>query len=98
MSTVYVEADPHALEVLSLVRTAVEAETRRLELALEAARRRLARFEEKYGVPSDRFIAEMAAEDLAGGDDEYVQWAGEYRLMERLQEKVIRLQGIRYGA
>jgi hypothetical protein len=98
MSTVYVDAHPPDLEVLSLVRAAVESETRRLELALDAARRRLARFEEKYGVSSDRFIAEMAAEDLKGGDDEYVQWAGEYRLMERLQEKVTRLQDIRFGA
>lgn len=98
MSTVYVDAGPDASEVLSLVRSAVESETRRLELALDAARRRLARFEEKYGVSSDRFIAEMAAEDLEGGDDEYVQWAGEYRLMERLQAKLTRIQAIRFGA
>jgi len=98
MSTIYVETDPHSAEVMSLVREAIESEARRLELALEAARRRLAPFEQKYGVTSEHFISEMASEDLEGADDEYVRWAGEYRLMERLQQKVTRIRGIRFGA
>jgi hypothetical protein len=97
MSTVYIDAGADAPEVMSLVRAAVEAEARRLELALEAALRRLAPFEEKYGVSSERFMLVMAAEDLAGGDDEYVQWAGEYRLTERLQAKLTQIQEIRFG-
>ena len=98
MSTVYVEAGPEAAETLSLVRAAVESETQRLELALDAAQRRLDRYEDKYSVSTEQFISEMAAEDLEGGDDEYVQWAGEYRLKERLQVKLTRLQEIRFGA
>ena len=39
----------------------------------------------------------MTAEDLAGGDDEYVRWAGEFRLMERLQAKLQRLQEVEYS-
>lgn len=39
----------------------------------------------------------MAAEDLEGGDDECVRWAGEYRLMQRLQEKLEQLREISYG-
>jgi len=42
----------------------------------------------KYGVTSEHFIAEMAAEDLAGGDDEYINWAGEYDLREALKVKL----------
>lgn len=49
---------------------------------------RLLLFEHKYGVSSEYFIAEMAAEDLEDGDEEYVQWAGEGQLMQRLQEKL----------
>ena len=40
--------------------------------------KRLATFEEKYGVTSEHFLAVMTAEDLEGKDDEYVHWAGEY--------------------
>src|SRR5262245_33561555 len=37
---------------------------------------------------SEHFIVEMTAEDLEGKDDEYVHWAGEYKLMQRLQDKL----------
>lgn len=97
MSTIYVEPAPKADEVLSLVRSAIEGEIARLELALKVARERLAPFEQKYGVTSEHFISEMAAEDLESGDDEYVRWAGEYKLMQRLEEKLRQLQEIEYG-
>ena len=74
-----------------------ESQVARLELGLQLARKRLAPFEQKYGVTSEYFISEMAAEDLEGGDDEYVRWAGEYKLMQRLQEKLQELVEIRYG-
>lgn len=61
------------------------------------ARKRLQPFERRYNVSSERFMAEMAAEDLEGGDDEYVQWAGEYLLMRRLEEKLMGLQEVRYS-
>jgi hypothetical protein len=38
----------------------------------------------------------MTAEDLEGKDQEYVHWAGEYKLMQRLQEKLQKLQAIDY--
>lgn len=69
-----------------------EQRTRRLELALESAGKRLAPFEQKYRTTSAKFIATMSAEDLQGGDDEYVQWAGEYKLMQRLEEKLRQLK------
>lgn len=97
MSTIYVEPTQRAGEVLPLVRSAVEGEITRLELALKRARERLAPFEQKYGVTSEHFMSEMAAEDLEGGDEEYVHWAGEYKLMERLHDKLQQLQEIRYG-
>jgi hypothetical protein len=62
-----------------------------LQLALGLARKRLAQFEQKYGVSSDHFITTMVAEDLEGGDEEYVRWAGEYKLKQRLEEKLHKL-------
>jgi len=47
-------------------------------------------------VPSDYFIKNMAAEDLEGGDDEYISWAGEYELKQRLMKKLCHLQEIEY--
>ena len=97
MSTLYVEPLQKAREVLPLIRSAVEGEMARLELALKLSEKRLTLFEQKYDVTSEHFISEMTAEDLEGGDDEYVRWAGEYKLMQRLQEKLCQLQEIDYG-
>ena len=96
MATIYVESSREATEVLGLVRSAVDHEIAKLELALKLAMKRLAPFEQKYGVTSDYFITEMAAEDLEGRDEEYVRWAGEYKLTQRLQEKLKKLQEIDY--
>ena len=96
MTTIYIQPDQEAADVLPLVRSAINSEIAKLELALKLAAERLAPFEEKYGVTSDYFIAEMTAEDLAGEDEEYVRWAGEYRLMRRLREKLSKLQEIDY--
>lgn len=97
MTTIYIEPDREAKEVFQLVRSAIESEIARLELALSLAAKQLIPFEQKYQVTSEQFIAEMAAEDLAGGDEEYVRWAGEYRLMQRLQRKLHQLQAVTFN-
>jgi hypothetical protein len=53
--------------------------------------------EKKYNVNSEYFISNMATEDLEGGDNEYVDWAGEYQLKQRLEEKLDWLQEIEYA-
>ncbi len=97
MSTLYIESRQETTPVYYLVRTAIDSEIKRLELALTLAYKRLESFEQKYGVTSTFFIEEMAAEDLEDHDDEYVQWTGEYELMQRLQQKLRQLQEIQYG-
>jgi hypothetical protein len=97
MATIHIEPIQESREVLQLVRSAVESEIAKLELALNMGIKRLAPFEEKYGVTSEYFITDMTAEDLEGGDEEYVHWAGEYELMQRLQDKLQKLQAITYN-
>ena len=96
MATLYIEPIHESGEILRLVQSAIEGEVAKLELALKMAVRRLAPFEEMYGVTSEYFLAAMTAEDLEGKDDEYVRWAGEYKLMQRLQDKLRKLQEISY--
>ena len=91
MTTIYMDTQEHT-DTQQLVKSAIDSEIVRLELALTLARQRLTPFEEKYGIISEQFIETMVAEDLEGGDDEYVQWAGEYHLWQRLQQKLNRHQ------
>jgi hypothetical protein len=97
MTMLYVEPLDRTNQLLPLVRAAVNGEILRMELALKLARERLLPFEQRYGVNSEFFFSELAAEDLEGGDDEYVRWAGEYQLMRRLEEKLMGLQEVRYS-
>lgn len=96
MNTIYLETDDDATIVRSLVESAINREIAQFELAITLAQKRLDPFEQTYHVTSEHFINEMTAEDVSGGDNEYVEWAGEYRLMKRLEEKLHQLRGIRY--
>jgi len=44
----------------------------------------------------DDFINNMTAEDLNGSDVEYVEWAGEYKLLKRLNERMSALKSIKH--
>ena len=86
---------PHkAAKVLT---EALETESLRLKYSMMLVRRLLARFEKKYSVTSKEFIEEWSAEDLKGKDLEYVEWAGEYNLTERLYERLSSLKSIEHA-
>lgn len=97
-ATIYIKSKSSRKTLLPLVRAAIEGEIARMELAIEMANKRLRPFEEKYNVTSDYFISSMTAEDLEGRDEEYVSWAGEYQLKQRLQTKLKQLREIVYDA
>ena len=73
---------------------AIEAYKARLRASIERTRRRLAQFEGQYGVDTAHFLQEMAAEDLEGGDLEYVEWAGEAKLLEGLEAELTELEDV----
>ena len=58
--------------------------------------RRLAEFEKRFGVSTTFFLSEMTSEDLAGGDLEYVEWAGEAKLLTGLEAELGELEHARY--
>ena len=68
----------------------------RLRASIARTRRRLAEFESRYGVDTAHFLREMTAEDLAGGDLEYVEWAGEAKLLAGLEAELRELEDARY--
>jgi hypothetical protein len=59
---------------------AIESYKARLRASIERTQRRLVQFEQQYGVDTAHFLQEMTAEDL-----EYVEWAGEAKLLEGLE-------------
>jgi hypothetical protein len=71
---------------------AIESYKARLRASIERTQRRLAEFEKQYGVNTSHFLEEMTAEDLEGGDLEYVEWAGEAKLLEGLKAELSELE------
>ena len=75
---------------------AIESYKARLRASIERTQRRLAEFEQLYGVETAHFLRKMTAEDLGGGDLEYVEWAGEAKLLEGLEAELMELEHARY--
>jgi hypothetical protein len=73
---------------------ALEAYRSRLRAGIERTRRRLSEFEERSGVTTAGFLSHLASEDLPGGDVEYVEWAGNARLLEGLETELSELDEI----
>jgi len=81
-------------KAVDVIKEALEIEASRLKYSLNIAKKRLKRFETKYNISSEKFINEWGAEDLKGKDLEYVEWAGEYQLFSRLNERLVVLKSI----
>jgi predicted NUDIX family NTP pyrophosphohydrolase len=97
MAKIEIRASNSNYEALQLVRGAIESKMARIRLGLEITQKKLAKFEAKYQVSSEKFISEMAAEDLFEGDMEYVEWAGEYRILQKLKKDLERLEAVEYA-
>jgi hypothetical protein len=93
---IHIQANQKNDEIFEIVKSAIDDKIIKLELAKQLFDSRLLPFEKKYNITSDYFMTNMAAEDLDGGDDEYVTWAGEYKLKKKLDDKLNILKGIQY--
>ncbi len=97
-ATLSIYDSENSVNILYLVQIAINAEINRLQFAIQTAKQRLSIYETKYQVSSEHFIETMTAEDLMGGDDEYIMWAGEFKLYQKLLEKHKALREIYYVA
>ena len=85
-------------DVTDVIKSAISAEIKRLEIGLNRTNREIKRFEDEYKVSSEVFLKEIAAEDLKGGDDEYIRWAGELKIKDRILDELKKLKDIEYVA
>jgi hypothetical protein len=62
-----------------------------LHESIRRTRMKLALFEARYQTTTHSFMANMTAEDLDGGDLEYVEWAGEASMLKWLEAELLEL-------
>jgi hypothetical protein len=83
---------------LPVIQSAIEAKKKRIEIGLKRTEQEISRFEAKYQMPSEKFLSRhLTAEDLEGGDDDYISWMGELRLRQAVLEELHILQDIEYA-
>ena len=97
MTRIRIEDRNAHTDAARLVRAAVESKVRRLRLGIEATESGLRAFEGRYGMPSAEAMTRLTADDLAGGDLDYVEWMGEWRMLEQLKEDLRQLEAIEYA-
>ncbi|MGC9336227.1 MAG: hypothetical protein ACP5JJ_18960 [Anaerolineae bacterium] len=79
-----------------LVEAAIQNELRLLQAGIQRTEQRLQAFEARYGFESKEFLQRYENDELSETLD-FAEWIGEYRLLERLQDKAATLQGIRFA-
>lgn len=83
---------------MDIIKTAIQAELKRLELGLQKTERKIARFEDEYKISSETFLKQFSAEDMKNGDVEYIAWTGELKIREKILADINRLKEIQYVA
>ncbi len=84
--------------VVDIIKHAISAEVKRLEIGLERTNRQIREFEEKYRASSEDFLRDFTAEEMEHGDAEYVEWAGELKIRDRILRDLRQLKEIEYVA
>ncbi|MDN3511828.1 MAG: hypothetical protein NG784_11080 [Candidatus Jettenia sp.] len=84
--------------VIDIIRAAISAEIKRLEIGLGKTNMHIKKFETEYNVTSEIFQKEFSAENLKKGDKEYIEWAGELKIREKITEDLRKLKEIEYVA
>jgi phage shock protein A len=84
------------LPLRPLIETALANEVRLLEVGIRRTERRLAAFETAHGMTTAEFVRRFEDDEL---DEtfERAEWVGEYRLLQRLNEKAEALRGVRFA-
>jgi non-ribosomal peptide synthetase component F len=86
----------HERPLRPLVEAALANEIRLLEAGMRQTRQRLAELEAHHGMSTDDFIRRFEDDELDETLD-LIEWMGEYRLLQRLQDKANTLREIEFA-
>jgi hypothetical protein len=84
--------------ILPMIQSAIAEKMKRIEIGLKKTEREIQKFEMKYHIPSEQFLKSWKAEDLNGGDEEYIRWRGELEILKSIREELHLLENIEYVA
>jgi hypothetical protein len=85
------------LPLRPLIETALVNEVRLLEVGIRRTERRLREFETTHQMTTNNFVRRFENDEL-GETLELAEWLGEYRMLQRLNEKTEALRGVRFAS
>ena len=87
---------PSGVAIRPLVESALRSESKMIELGLARTQRNLRDLEQKYGMNTSEFYRRLVEDELQESLD-FIEWAGEYKTLLKLQEKRRALQEIQFA-
>jgi hypothetical protein len=87
---------PSGVAIRPLLESALRSESKMIELGLARTRRILRDFEQRYGMSTPEFYRRLVEDELQESLD-FIEWAGEYKTLLKLQEKRQALQEIQFA-
>jgi phage shock protein A len=87
---------PRQRQLKHLVEAALHNELRLLEAGIRRTEQRIQEFETRHALSSAEFVNRYEQDELKE-TLEFVEWIGEYRLLERLREKADILREIQFA-
>lgn len=97
MTILQIKSDTDS-NTMDIIKAAIQSELRRLEIGLEKTEKKIAMFESEYKISSESFLKKFTAENMKDGDSEYISWAGELKIREKILTDINRLKEIQYAA
>ncbi len=86
---------PSGVAIRPLVESALRSESKMIELGLAQTQRNLRDFEQKYGMSTPEFYRRLVEDKLQESLD-FIEWAGEYKTLLKLQENRQALREIQF--
>jgi hypothetical protein len=92
MTTLTIKSD-HRDQVSSLIKDALEREKKVISSSIEISRKRLSDFEKRYQLSTADFFAKYQKGEMGDGAD-IIDWAGEYKMLLKLEDDLKKLEEI----
>lgn len=80
-------------QISSLVKNALEREKKVISSSIEISQKKLKDFEKKYQLSTADFFAKYQKGEMGDGTD-IIDWAGEYKMLLKLEDDLKKLEDI----
>ena len=92
MTELVIKSDYKA-QILSLVKNALEREKKVISSSIEISQKKLKDFEKRYQLSTSDFFAKYQKGEMGDGAD-IIDWAGEYKMLLKLEDDLKKLEEI----